>query len=100
MRLAKLVKTALDETRMLVLGAQILLGFELSSMFREGSTTFRLHACYLDGIALLLVIVTVGLLMTPETYRHLVELGGDTGRFHQLISRMADGALLPFAVSL
>jgi len=35
MELAKLVKTALDETRMLVLGAQILLGFELSGVFRD-----------------------------------------------------------------
>jgi hypothetical protein len=59
MRLAILVKTALDETRMLVLGAQVLLGLEF-----------------------------------------LVETGGDTGRFHQLISRTADYALLPFALSL
>jgi hypothetical protein len=43
---------------------------------------------------------TVALLITPETYHHLVEIGRDTGRFHQLISRMADCALLPFALSL
>ena len=36
MQLARLVRTALDETRMLVLGAQILLGFELSGVFRDG----------------------------------------------------------------
>jgi hypothetical protein len=100
MQLAKLIKTALEETRMLVLGAQILLGFELSGVFRDGFQSLPLHARYLDGIALLLIIVTVALLITPETYHHLVELGGSTGRFHQLISLMADGALLPFALSL
>src|ERR1700740_1037471 len=100
MRLAKLVQTALDETRMLVLGAQILLGFELSGVFRDGFESLPSHARYLAGIALLLILVTVALLITPETHHHLVELGGDTGRFHQLVTRMADCALLPFAFSL
>src|SRR5207237_9793910 len=95
LRLATLVKTALDETRMLVLGAQVLLGFEFSGVFRDGFERLPLHARYLDGIALLLLIVTVALLITPETYHHLVETGRHTGRFHQLISRMADCALLP-----
>ena len=99
MPLAQLVQTALDETRMLVLGPQILLGFELSGVFRDGFESSPPHARYVDGIALLLILVTVGLLITPETYHHLVEPGGDTGRFHQLISRMAECALLPFALS-
>jgi hypothetical protein len=87
MRLAILVKTALEETRMLVLGAQVLLGFEFSGVFRDGFERLPLHTRYLDGIALLLLIVTVALLITPETYHHIVEVGRDTGRFHQLISR-------------
>ncbi len=85
---------------MLVLGAQVLLGFEFSGVFRDGFEHLPLHARYLDGIALLLLIVTVALLITPETYHHIVEIGRDTGRFHQLITRMADCALLPFALSL
>jgi hypothetical protein len=99
-RLAILVKTALDETRMLVLGAQVLLGFEFSGVFRDGFERLPFHARYLDGIALLLLIVTVALLIAPETYHHIVEVGRNTGRFHQLISRLADYALLPFALSL
>jgi len=63
MQLPKLVKTALDETRMLVLGAQILLGFELSGIFRDGFETLPMHARYLDGIALLLMIITVAFLV-------------------------------------
>jgi hypothetical protein len=42
----------------------------------------------------------VALLIAPETYHHLAEIGRDTRRFHQLISRMADCALPPFALSL
>ena len=100
MEIAKLVKTALEETRMLVLGAQILLGFEFSGIFRNGFMALPQHARYLDGVALLLMIVTVALLIAPETYHHYVEHNVDTGRFHQLISRMAGSALLPFAFSL
>lgn len=100
MALAKLVKTALEETRMLALGAQILLGFELSGVFREGFESLPQYARYLDGTGLLLMIITIALLITPESYHQIVDIGADTGRFHQLISRMAASALLPFALSL
>jgi len=58
-QLVRLVKTALDETRMLVLGAQILLGFELSGVFRDGFASLPLYARYLDGIALLMMIIAI-----------------------------------------
>ena len=35
MSLSKKVKTALDETRLLMLGAQVLFGFELNGVFQE-----------------------------------------------------------------
>jgi len=100
MQLARLVRTALDETRMLVLGAQILLGFELSGVFRDGFEILPPYARYLDGIALLMMIITIALLITPESYHQIVDIGEDTGRFHQFISLMAGCALLPFALSL
>jgi len=100
MPLAKLVKTALEETRMLALGAQILLGFELSSAFREGFENFPQYVRYLDGTALILMVVMIALLITPESYHQIVDRGAVTGRFHQLISRLAAAALLPFALSL
>ena len=36
MELSKKVKVALDETRMLILGAQILLGFQFRGVFSDG----------------------------------------------------------------
>jgi hypothetical protein len=100
MELAKLVKTALDETRMLVLAAQILLGFELSGVFREGFANLPRHTRLLDGAALMLMVVSITLLVTPESYHQIVDIGEDTGRFHRLISRMTTFALTPFALSL
>jgi hypothetical protein len=73
---------------MLVLGAQILLGFELSGVFRDGFASLPLYARYLDGIALLMMIIAIALLVTPESYHQIVDIGEDTGRFHRFISGM------------
>ena len=100
MQLPKLVSTAIQETRMLALGAQILLGFEFTGIFRQGFESLPQHARYLDGVALMLMTITLAFLITPETYHQIVDVGADTTRFHQLISRMAACALLPFAISL
>jgi hypothetical protein len=35
-KLDKTIKTGLDETRLLVLGAQVLLGFQFQSFFQDG----------------------------------------------------------------
>jgi hypothetical protein len=34
-----------------------------------------MHVRYLDGIALLLMIITVAFLITPESYHQIVEIG-------------------------
>lgn len=100
MELGKKVKTALDETRMCILGAQILLGFELRGAFQDGFDGLPAHARYSDGVALLLMVATVGLLIAPGTYHRLVTRGRDTEEVHRLVSAMAGMALLPFALSL
>jgi hypothetical protein len=100
MRLAKLVETALQESRMLVLGAQILLGFELSGVFREEFESLPPQARLIGGVALLLMVVTVALLIAPESYHQIVDVKVNTGQFHKLITLAASCALLPFALSL
>jgi hypothetical protein len=44
MELSKKVKLALDETRMLILGAQILLGFQLNAVFQPRFERLADHA--------------------------------------------------------
>ena len=51
MELSKKVKIALDETRILILGAQILLGFQFRGVFSDGYEQLPTHARYLDGLA-------------------------------------------------
>ena len=100
MALSKKLQTALDETRMLMLGAQILLGFGLRSAFAETFDQLPSHARTLDGVGLGLMVVVVGLLIAPGPYHRIVEGGGDSGSFHDLVTQIADMALLPFALAI
>jgi uncharacterized protein DUF6328 len=100
MELPQKVKTALDETRMLILGAEILLGFELRGAFADGFDRLPLSARRLDAIGLGLMVLAAALLIAPEPYHRIVEGGADSGRFHQLVTAFADLALLPFALAL
>jgi hypothetical protein len=100
MELSKKVKTSLDETRILILGAQILLGFQFRSVFEDGFEKLPAHARYLDGVALVLMLAAAALLIAPALYHRIIFGGEDNGEIHQLISRMASAPLLPFAVSL
>jgi hypothetical protein len=100
MSLSKKVKVALDETRTLILGAQILLGFQLQGVFRPVFDRLPWHDRYLDIASLLLSSLTVGLLIAPSLHHQIVEEGDSTRRIHRTIGRFASWALAPFTLAL
>jgi hypothetical protein len=100
MELSKKIKTALDETRMLILGAQILLGFEFRAAFSEGFDKLPGHSRHLEALALMLVVTAVALMIMPGPYHRIVDRGRDTGAFHKVTTVIADVSLLPFALAL
>jgi hypothetical protein len=100
MELSQKVKQALDETRMLILGAQILLGFQFRGVFSDGYEQLPTHVRYLDGVALGLMVCVVGLLIAPGPHHRIVEGGQDTVHIHRFVTAIAELALLPFAVAL
>jgi hypothetical protein len=63
MEISKKLKIALDETRMLVLGVQILIGFQFRSVFQDSFDALPAWSRYLDGLATLLMVCTLGLLI-------------------------------------
>ena len=85
---------------MLILGAQILLGFQFRGAFSDGYDQLPTEPRYLDGLALGLMVCVVGLLIAPGPYHRIVEAGEDSERFHRLVTIIADLALLPFALAL
>ena len=100
MGLASKVKTALDETRTLILGAQILLGFQCQAAFQEQFDSLPSQSRQMSAGALVLMLLTVGLLIAPSAFHRISQDGQSTGRMHSLTGCFAALALLPFAVAL
>ena len=100
MSLSKQVKTALDETRLLMLGAQVLFGFKLNGVFQEEFANLSLASRYVDCAGQVLMAMAIGLLVAPSMQHRIVENGEDTVRIHRITGVFAGMALLPFAVSL
>ena len=100
MSLPKKLKTALDETRLLIMGSQILFGFEFNAIFQEGFEDLSPLAHALTCLAILLMAASVGLLIAPTMQHRIVEDGQDSWRVLDATTRLAAWALLPFAISL
>jgi uncharacterized protein YjeT (DUF2065 family) len=100
MKLAQKVKDALDEVRMLVLGSQILLGFQYNAAFHEGFENLPRLSKALDLVALVFMLAVVALLMFPPAWHRIVEEGRDSDQLLRVVTRIAALALLPFAASL
>lgn len=94
------LKTALDETRMLMMGSQILFGFQLEAVFHDNFAALDEGRKALTAIAILLMAATIGVLIAPS-YRHrLLEDGEASPTMLRMTTRSAVAALLLFAASL
>jgi hypothetical protein len=85
---------------MLILGAQILLGFEFRAAFSDGFDKLPAHSRHLEALALMLMVTAVALMIMPGPYHRIVEGGQDSGAFHKVTTVIADVSLLPFALAL
>jgi hypothetical protein len=94
------IQNALDESRLLVIGAQLLLGFKFRAPLEPGFETLPFTSQFLVLFALGLQLLTVALLIAPSTYHHIVERGEDTPDMLRYTSRVMMWALLPFAFAL
>ncbi|MCA1634118.1 MAG: DUF6328 family protein [Acidobacteria bacterium] len=94
------IKTTLDEGRLLILGSQVLLGFQFRSVFEKGFEKLPLHAQYVKLGGLGLMLTAGALLMLPGAYHQIVEDGEDTHELHRFATAVMSLALLPFALGL
>jgi hypothetical protein len=100
MSLTKKVKVGLDELRILVLGSQILLGFQFQAVFRPAFEKLPFTQRWVEVGALSFVTITLGLLIAPSMQHRIVEKGQDTPRILEAISCFAALALLSLALVL
>jgi hypothetical protein len=99
-KLDRRIKTALDETRLLILGAQVLFGFLFESAFQNGFETLSRLSQYLVCVALTLMVLSIGCLIAPSMQHRIVEDGRSTLRLERATSALAAWSLLPFIASL
>jgi hypothetical protein len=99
-KLQNRVQNALDEARILILGGQILLGFEYRSFFERGFEALPDWARAAKLVTLCAMLVALALVIAPSPFHRLVERGEDTERVHRVATRAASLALFPFALAL
>lgn len=96
----KKIKIALDESRTLILGAQILLGFQLQVPFQDGFAAASVPERIAETAALALMVLTLGLLIAPSAYHRIVADGDAAPEMDRLVTRLTAVTLAPFALAL
>jgi Family of unknown function (DUF6328) len=94
------VKTAMDETRLLVLGVQVLLGFEFQCFFQDGFATLSGGSKSICAVSLGLVTASLGLLVVPSMIHRLAEHGRSSARLVRMTNAFAGLGLAPLTASL
>lgn len=94
------LKTALDETRLLILGVQILLGFEFQCVFQDGFNSLSPFSKGMSAVALGFIVLSVHVLIAPSMQHRIVERGQSTPRLIAMTNRLAGLALVPLTLGL
>ena len=94
------LKTALDETRLLILGVQILLGFEFQCVFQDRFDQLATRTKALNLGALGLIVLSIAILIAPSMQHRIVEAGQSSTRLIQMTNRLAGAALVPLTAGL
>src|SRR5215471_14614888 len=85
---------------MLILGAQILLGFQYRAVFEQGFDDLPQSVQYAELAGLMILLVAIALIMLPGAYHRIVREGTDAEDVNDLTTTVMDVALLPFLVAL
>jgi hypothetical protein len=95
--LADKIRHVLTEARMVLPGAQALLGFGVLAALMDSFEKFPpvLKAVHLAGLCF--IALAVVLLMTPAAYHRIAERGEHTERFHRVAGRLLLGAMAALA---
>jgi len=94
------LKTALDESRLLILGAQVLFGFQFQSAFQDRFEDLSPFSRACLACSLILLLVSVALLIAPSLH-HQIRFRGESRREAiGAASFFAGWSLLPLSLGL
>ena len=94
------VEDALNEGRILVLGVEVLIGFEYSAYFQSTFGKLPEHAQLMRAFSLGFMLLALAFLITPVSYHQIVAVGRDTRAVHRFTTFMIGLALAPFALGI
>jgi hypothetical protein len=99
-RLSDRIENVLNESRMLLLGGQVLLGFTYRICFEPSFELLPRTAQYAEVIALATMTVGLSWLLLPAAFHRIAEHGWQTQRIHEFTNNVLDWALLPFCLGI
>jgi hypothetical protein len=100
MKLEQKLKIALNENRLLILGTQVLFGFQFNGIFQQQFEELPVFARALECSGLTLLMLSVGFLVAPSMEHRIVEGGQDSPRILDVATFFAGVALLPLSIAL
>jgi hypothetical protein len=94
------IEHVLTEIRVVLPGAQALLGFGFITFLTEGFEKLPDSSKYAHLASLSLISLAIVLMMTPAAYHRLVERGEATEHFHRFASRMLLASMVSLALGI
>ncbi|HZC98565.1 MAG TPA: DUF6328 family protein, partial [Bradyrhizobium sp.] len=94
------LKTALDESRLLILGAQVLFGFQFEAVFQELFPEISTAGRYIHSAGLVLLLASVCLLIAPSLFHQIMFDGESRPAAVAIATTLAGASLLPLTVGL
>jgi hypothetical protein len=94
------IENALNESRIMVLVAEVILGFEFQAVFQPGFHRLSVATQNHRLVSLGCMLLALALFLSPAAYHQIVEAGHLSENLNRFITRMTIVALIPFAVAL
>jgi hypothetical protein len=94
------IRQVLTEARVVLPGAQALLGFQLVAVLADGFDKLPESSRQLHLVSLVLLALSTVLLMTPAAYHRVVEQGENTEHFHRFAGRLVLAAMVPLGLAI
>jgi Family of unknown function (DUF6328) len=100
MAVAERLKTALDESRLLILRVQVLFGFQFEAVFQDLFAGVPATSRDVHCVGLILLVISLALLIAPSLFHQLIHGGNSTPAAVQMAAAFAGASLLPLTLGL
>lgn len=94
------IENALNESRIMALVAEVMVGFEYQAIFQPGFHGLLPLTQHLRLAALGLSLFAFALFLSPAAFHQIVEKGHLSDDLNRFISRMTTVALIPFSIAM